>query len=271
MDKLLKVNWFGSSEINSNQIFSLISLVFITFVLSILIYIAVKKQKANKAPSAAVVLVETAIIGGDNFISETHETKFEKANPYLISLFVFIFFGNILSIIGLAPIGSSLSAVLAATVVSWLGTAGVGIAYNKIKYIIKLLNPLEFASNYSPIISMTFRIYGNIIGGVVLVSLASIFLNNIWAKIIGVPATSEAVTFNPFGILVLPAFNLYFDLFGGAIQAFVFVVLTISYWSQAAEVDVKEKHKKKIRDWKRKIIKNKQNIEETKEIQNIKV
>lgn len=262
MDKLLKINWFGSSEINSNQIFSLISLVFITLVLSVLIYVAVKRQKVNKAPNAAIILVETAIIGGDKFISETHESKFDKANPYLISLFVFIFFGNILSIIGLAPVGSSLSAVLAATVVSWLGTAGVGIAYNKVKYVIKLLNPLEFASNYSPIISMTFRVYGNIIGGVVLVSLASIFLNNIWSKIIGVQATSEASIFNPFGILILPAFNLYFDLFGGAIQAFVFVVLTMSYWSQAAEVDVKEKHKKKIRDWKKKIIVNKGEVED---------
>ncbi|BAP39677.1 F0F1 ATP synthase subunit A [Metamycoplasma canadense] len=266
MDKLLKLNWFGSKEINSNQIFSLIVLVFITLVLSILIYIAIKRQKINKAPNAAIILVETAIIGGDSFFSETHESKFDRANPYLISLFAFMFFGNILSLIGFAPIGTSLSAVLAATVVSWLGTAWVGIAYNKIKHIIKLLNPLEFASNYSPIISMTFRVYGNIIGGVVLVSLATIFLNNIWAKIIGIPPTAPATTFNPFGILVLPAFNLYFDLFGGAIQAFVFVVLTMSYWSQAAQVDIKEKHKKKIRDWKKKIIANKQKTQEIEQI-----
>ncbi|AZZ65620.1 F0F1 ATP synthase subunit A [Metamycoplasma phocicerebrale] len=262
MDKLLKINWFGSSEINSNQIFSMIALVFIVLILSVLIYVAVKRQKANKAPNAAILLVETAVIGGDNFFSETHESKFDKANPYLISLFVFIFFGNILSLIGFAPIGTSLSAILAATVVTWLGTAGVGIAYNKIKYVIKLLNPLEFASNYSPIISMTFRVYGNIIGGVVLFFLTSIFLNNIWAKIIGVEITSAASTFNPFGVLVLPAFNLYFDLFGGAIQGFVFVVLTISYWSQAAEVNIKEKHKKKIRDWKKKIIENKHNSQD---------
>ncbi|MGX9339487.1 F0F1 ATP synthase subunit A [Mycoplasma sp. 332] len=263
MDKLLKINWFGSTEINSNQIFSLISLVFIVLILSVLIYVAVKRQKVDKAPNAALILVETAIIGGDNFFSDTHESKFDKANPYLISLFVFMFFGNILSLVGFAPVGSSLSAVLAATVVSWLGTAGVGIAYNKIKHIIKLLNPLEFASNFSPIVSMTFRVYGNIIGGVVLVSLATIFLNNIWAKIIGLDVSAEASTFNPFGVVVLPAFNLYFDLFDGIIQAFVFVVLTMSYWAQAAEEDVKEKHKKKIRDWKSKIIANKQLIQES--------
>ncbi|ENY68634.1 ATP synthase A chain [Metamycoplasma auris 15026] len=258
MDKLINLHWFGANELNANQIFSLIVLMFLVLVLSILIFIAIKRQKINQAPSATVILVESIVIGGDNFFSDTHESKFDKANPYLISLFAFIFFGNLLSVVGLAPIGSSLSAVLAATIVTWLGTAGIGIAYNKFKYIIKLLNPLEFASNYSPIISLTFRLYGNIIGGVVLASLTTMFLNNIWAKIIGVPVTSDATTFNPFGILVIPAFNLYFDIFAGMIQAFVFVVLTMSYWSQAAEVDVKEKHKKKIRDWKKKIIANKQ-------------
>ncbi|MCV3753437.1 F0F1 ATP synthase subunit A [Mycoplasma enhydrae] len=258
MDKLLRLNWFGDSEINSNQIFSMIVLVFITLALSILIYIGVKRQKANVAPNTAIVLVEVVVAGSDEFFSEKHESKFDKANPYLISLFVFIFFGNILSLIGLAPIGTSLSAILAATVVTWLGTAGVGIAYNKIKYILKLINPLEFASNYSPLISMTFRLYGNIMGGVVLVSLTTLFLNNIWSKIIGIDPSSAASTFNPLGVLLLPAFNLYFDIFGVAIQAFVFVLLTVSYWSQAAEVDIKEKHKKKIRAWKKKVVENKQ-------------
>ncbi|SYV90232.1 F0F1 ATP synthase subunit A, partial [Metamycoplasma alkalescens] len=114
MDKL-----FGSNEINSNHLFSLVLLVFIVLVLSVLIYIAIKRQKINKAPNAAIVLVESVVIGGDNFLSDTHESKFDKANPYLISLFAFIFFGNILSLVGFAPIGSSLSAVLAATVVTW--------------------------------------------------------------------------------------------------------------------------------------------------------
>ncbi|AXE60575.1 F0F1 ATP synthase subunit A [[Mycoplasma] phocae] len=261
MDKILKLNWWGAPEngkayANNNLIFSMIVLIFITLVLSILIYIAIRRQKTIKAPNAPLMLVETIIISSDDFISETHERKFDRANPYLISLFVFFFFGNVVSLFGFAPIGSSISAVLAATAVTWLGTLTVGFIYNKFRHLAKLLNPLEIVSTISPIISLTFRMFGNILGGLVLITLSSLFLNNIWSKILGVPSDSAAAEINPFGVLILPSFNLYFDLFDDLIQAGVFMILTISYWQGASEVEVKEKHKKKIKELKELIVEN---------------
>lgn len=275
MDKLYNAWWFGGPDdlnepgvtnyLNDNHIFTMISLIAIVFVLSILIYIAVKRQKINKAPNAAIVMVESMIITGDNFCTETHEGRFDRANPYLISLFIFFLFGNMISLVGVVPIGSSIAAIFAATAVTWISTIGIGLAYNKWHYVLKLLNPIEAASNFSPLISLTFRMYGNIIGGVVLVTLCSIFLDNIWIKIIGatvtntnVEAVNNAATLNPLGVLFLPAINLYFDVFDDTIQAFVFMILTISYWFQASEVDIKDKHRDKIKIWKKQIIKNKE-------------
>ncbi|TPR54329.1 F0F1 ATP synthase subunit A [Metamycoplasma neophronis] len=265
MDRLFKINWFGGPTepgeknfLNDNHIFSLIMLLVLSLIISILIYVAVKRQRADKAPNAAIIIVEACITVGDNFSSETHERRFDKMNPYFISLFVFFLFGNLISLFGLAPIGSSLAVIFAATAVTWFGTIGIGIAYNKIKYVLKLVNPLEIASNFSPLISLTFRMYGNIIGGVVLITLFGLFLDNIWAKMIGATMTSAAGQINPLGVLLIPALNMYFDLFDDAIQAFVFMILTMSYWFQASEVEVKEKHKEKIREWKKQVIKNKQ-------------
>ncbi|WP_373435410.1 F0F1 ATP synthase subunit A [Metamycoplasma equirhinis] len=262
MDKILNLNWWGAPEndapnyINNNLIFTMIALIITCFVLAILIYIAVKRQKINKAPNKSLVIVESVILMGDKFISDSHEGRFDKANPYLISLFAFFFFGNVLSLFGFAPIGSSISAVLGATAVTWIGTMSIGIIYNKFKHIIKLLNPLELVSTISPIISLTFRMFGNVLGGLVLITLSTLFLNNVWAKILGVSAESAAAQINPFGVLILPAFNIYFDIFGDLIQAGVFMVLTISYWFQASETSVKEKHKNKIREIKETIVEN---------------
>lgn len=266
MDRILRLHWFGGpvnpgevSSFNDNQLFTLIILVALIFIISILIFVAIKRQKVDKAPNTVVLMVESIIKNSDEFISETHGNKFDKMNPYFISLFAFLILGNMLSLVGLAPIGTGLSAIFAATVISWLGTHIIGFIYKKFKYLFKILNPLEASSNFSPLISLTFRMYGNILGGVVLVALVSLFLNNIWTKIIGANLESPSAELNPIGLLILPAFNLYFDIFDSFIQAFVFMILTISYWTQSAEEDIKEKHKDKIKEWKQEILKNKQN------------
>jgi len=59
-------------------------------------------------------------------------------------------------------------------------------------------------------------------------------------------------------MLITPFMNLYLDIFVGAIQAFVFMTLTISYWSQVSEVEVKEKVKDKVEELKENLLKNNQ-------------
>ncbi|AZG68691.1 F0F1 ATP synthase subunit A [Mycoplasma struthionis] len=272
MDRLFRLNWFGGPTdkifkptVNENHIFSLAALIVIVLILSVLIYLAVKRQSVQKSTSGGLLLVEVMIDGSDQFISEIHESKFDKMNPYFISIFVFFLFGNLLSLIGLTPIATNISIIFAATFITWVGTMVVGLVFNKFAYLFeKMLNPLELVSNVSPLISLTFRMFGNIIGGTVLVTLGTLFFNYIWSKIIGVSSDSVAAQINPLGVLLIPAFNLYFDLFDSFIQATVFIILSISYWSQAASGEEKENHKKHIRAWKKEVIKNKHK----KELQN---
>ena len=68
-----------------------------------------------------------------------------------------------------------------------------------------------------------------------------------------------AIAMNPIKMLITPILNLYLDIFVGAIQAFVFITLTISYWSQASEEEVKEKIKSKVKQVKEKLLQNENN------------
>ena len=245
-DKKVFNSWGPLDKLTNNLVASLTFLIIITFILCILIYVAVKRQKPNKAPSTGVLLVEELITMGDNYSSNLAENKFDKANPYFISLFCFLFFGHLISLFGFAPMGSNLSVVFAATCVTWLVTLGLGFAYKKIRQLI----------------SLTFRLFGNIIGGIVLITLLHHALDSLWAKMIKASSTeSPAVILNPIKMLITPFFNAYLDVFVGAIQAFVFMTLTISYWSQSVEKEVKEKVKKQTKKVKKELLNQQTNYE----------
>ena len=83
MDRFFgKLNWFGPKEITENHIFSLVFLVIITFILCILIYVAIKKQKIDKAPSTSVIMVEGLITMGDNYASDLSDHRLDKAHYF---------------------------------------------------------------------------------------------------------------------------------------------------------------------------------------------
>ena len=95
---------------------------------------------------------------------------------------------------------------------------------------IVVMTPMNIVSEIAQPISMAFRHFGNIAGGSVLTSL-------IYAAL--AVATKAVFSWLPAAILELfppifqagiPAFlSLYFDLFSGFVQAFVFCLLTMIY------------------------------------------
>ncbi|MDC8911494.1 F0F1 ATP synthase subunit A [Metamycoplasma hyosynoviae] len=248
-------NSLGNSKINENHIISLSFLIIVTFILSILIYVAVKNQKAEKAPSNAIIMIESLIVTSDEYVDDLSEHKLQKATPYFISLFSFLFLGHLVSLFGFAPMASNISVVLAATAVTWIVTMSLGFIYKKIRFLISLINPIELTGNFTPIISLTFRLFGNIIGGVVLIMLLHFALDAVWVKMIKVSFTETPQRIlNPIKVLITPLFNAYLDVFVGAIQAFIFMTLTISYWSQNAEKEIWNKEKNKTEKIKEKLV-----------------
>lgn len=85
-----------------------------------------------------------------------------------------------------------------------------------------LMFPLHIISALSSILSMSFRLFGNIFGGCIISSLYSAILSgSVVAQTIGL--------LSGINILML----LLFGIFEGVIQAFVFTMLTITYLSMA--------------------------------------
>lgn len=152
----------------------------------------------------------------------------KKGNALLsivITYFIFILFSNL---IGLIPTLSSPTADYNTTMGLALCTFALififGIRYKGLKYFKHYLEPFPFflpiiiIEDFAKPVTLTFRLYGNIYGGEVLIAVLLGLLGG-WAHVLGG--------------FVASVVWLGFSIFVGFIQAFIFTMLSIAYVSQA--------------------------------------
>ncbi|MBN0919370.1 F0F1 ATP synthase subunit A [[Mycoplasma] gypis] len=252
MDKLLghssvrDAEAWGSKEFGENQIVSMIVLVVMIFCLALTIFFLVRRSKENVAPVKMVILVEQYVLFVDDLTTQSTESKLDKLAPYFFSLFTYLAIGNAMAIFGFAPLATSLTFVLSITSVTWIGTVLVGIVFQKWNYWKEWINPMDWPGKFSPLLSLSFRMFGNITGGSLIIILIHALFTFIWTKIIGVNYDSPLADLNLISVLITPWLSLYFDIFDSLLQAFVFVILTMSYWSFSAKVEVKKQKQREI-------------------------
>jgi F-type H+-transporting ATPase subunit a len=157
--------------------------------------------------------------------------------PLAVTIFVFILISNWLSVLPLqyekdgkttellSSAAADINYVLALALFVFVcyHAAGIwrrGIIGHPIKVLkghVAVLAPINLVEELAKPISLSLRLFGNIFAGGILVALIAMF---------------------PPYVLWLPnAIWKSFDLFVGAIQAFIFALLTVLYFSQAMELD----------------------------------
>lgn len=91
------------------------------------------------------------------------------------------------------------------------------------------LFPLELMSKVSSILSLSFRLFGNILAGSIVFSLYNSLVSSSWlTQLLGLII--------PVNIIILG----FFGIFEGIIQAFVFTILTTTYLSLATTTHASE-------------------------------
>jgi F-type H+-transporting ATPase subunit a len=158
--------------------------------------------------------------------------------PLSVTIFVFILVSNWLGVLPLQyggsdgaaaelykPPASDINFVLALALFVFLAyhAAGIwrrGIIGHPIKVVkghVAFLAPINIVEEFAKPISLALRLFGNIFAGGILVALIAMF---------------------PWYVQWAPnAIWKTFDLFVGLIQAFIFSLLTILYFSQSMELD----------------------------------
>lgn len=219
----------GGIVIQSELIYSLL----ITIALIIAFYVIgnkVKQADPLARPHGIVLAVETGIDMLKGYIGSMMDEKFAKNYyPYFAMIFIYLLVANVSGLIGFEAPTSNFSITLAITIVTFCL-----IQYNAIKkqgigsYIKgQLLPPTNLLGTISPLISLSMRIFGNILSGTILMSLVYSFTG--WLS--GVVGSH----FNLFGPVIAPILHCYFDLFAGFVQTLVFVTLSCILISIEAE------------------------------------
>lgn len=153
-----------------------------------------------------------------------------KHFSFVTALFMFILLCNFISLIpGIEEPTKSLSTTLALSIISFIYIQYYAIkAHGIIAYIKEYFTPLfvflplNVIGKIATVISMSFRLFGNIFGGS---TIASIYYHTLY----GSPLLESFGSFSGFNLII----TLFFVIFEGSIQAFVFAMLSLTYLSAA--------------------------------------
>ncbi|WP_374696626.1 F0F1 ATP synthase subunit A [Spiroplasma endosymbiont of Polydrusus formosus] len=232
----------------------LITIVITTFIIMLLLigyYKRIKKLGPTDVPTGLVLFAEIAIKWVEKQVIDLMGPKYKFLTVYVMYLLLYTGIGNLISVVGFESLSTTYTVPLSMGLVTFIGIYYFGIKYQKIVYFKKFfINPLELLTQFVPLISISFRLFGNILGGTIIITLFTALMGFIWGKIPYI---------GPVDLLTgifLPFLSIYFDVFDGLIQAYIFSILTIAYWAMEIKTENKEKKEKTIKLKKEQKVKN---------------
>ena len=171
-------------------------------------------------PGKRQVILETAVCGLQNMVKGIIGEEGAGYVPYLVTVIVYIGISNIIGLFGMKPPTKDLNVTGALAIMSIILIEYSGIHAKGVKRWAKsfaepvaVVAPLNVLEIFIRPLSLCMRLFGNVLGAFVVMELLKIIM----------PA-----------ILPIP-FSLYFDIFDGLIQAYVFVFLTSLFIKEAIE------------------------------------
>ncbi|MDO4925815.1 MAG: F0F1 ATP synthase subunit A [Turicibacter sp.] len=218
---------FFTSESDMNPIvnptvFNSVVLVLVLCVFFIICGNAVKKADPSKPSKGIVLFLEILVTSIEGLVEQTMGAKHLNFAPFIGTLTAYLICANLLGLLGLSAPTSDYNVTLALAVITITVMVGSGIKARGIGgYLYEaylgdfpFLLPLNITGELAKPISLSFRLFGNILSGGIIMSLVYQALG--W-----------------FSPLIAPFLHGYFDIFSGVIQTLIFIMLTM-IWSQGA-------------------------------------
>lgn len=142
----------------------------------------------------------------------------ERYFPLICGLFIFVAMCNWIGVIPfLEEPTKDLNTTLGLGIMGFLIAHGTAIKVKGLKHYLKeyfepffFMMPLNVVGELAKVISISCRLFGNIMGGSIIIIVVTHLL---------------------YGLLLPPFLNAFFGLFVGTVQAFVFMMLTLVYIS----------------------------------------
>lgn len=222
----------GDLQIELQQ--SILNWLFLCILFAIFFIWAGKKfEKADvrKAPSGIVLLAEMIVGLCTTIIGDNLKEKTNRYLPFMGTLVMMMAVSNLLGLLGLQPPTSNLSfnvtlALMMFFLIQYNGMkkGGVKARLKELTEPMWLLTPLNVIGELALPISLSMRLFGNILAGSIIMLLVYTMMQS----------------FMPFGLLgyiATPFLHAYFDVFSGLIQTYIFFTLASFFLSEQVVED----------------------------------
>ncbi|MBQ7888794.1 MAG: F0F1 ATP synthase subunit A [Erysipelotrichaceae bacterium] len=172
----------------------------------------------------------------DRQVKDNVGKKYSKLlTPYVLTIAMYIFISNILGLFGFTSPTSNWSVTLTLTIITWvmvqiaqLKAGGFGAYMHAFIEPIPVFLPMNIFGKFSTILSMSLRLFGNVLCGGIIMSLIYSFTGFVSDTIVGLFASSGS-PFNFVAPVLAPVLHAYFDVFSGFIQTLIFITLTMVF------------------------------------------
>ncbi len=197
-------------------------------------------KNPKKVPTGLQNVVEFIVDAADNFIESVMGKHAPRFSSFYASMFLFILAANLSGLfLGpgtyfygepngtyidfMRPPTADIATTFALALITFFMTQGLGMMTKGFGSWAKgltepmwPLTPLNVVGELANPISLSFRLFGNILGGTIIMGL---YYNLPWFLMLGIPS----------------ALHAYFDVFAGVLQAFIFVMLSMTFVSSAMD------------------------------------
>lgn len=204
----------------------------------LLLLVLVMRYYLTKKESMIRTLALSIVSAFSDFTTDALGQFYYHHTVFIASIFIFILFCNCIGILPLADeptrdINTALSLGAIAFLykeIYAIKTHGFLGYLKEFTHPFAVMLPLNVIGHLSKVISLSFRLFGNIFGGAIITAIYKGFLNTFGL------ISQLAGLFSGFNLIVL----LFFGIFEGVIQAFVFAMLALTYLSIAIHTEVEE-------------------------------
>lgn len=185
---------------------------------------AIAAKGLTLVPSKMQNFFEIVVGGIEDFMVENIGEEGRWFFPLAGTIFLYIFVSNLIGIVpGLFPPTANLNTTLSCAIVVFIFTHFIGIKYHGATYIKHFLGPvwwlaplifiIELIGHAARVLSLSFRLFGNMMGHEIVLS----------------------ILFSLAGLFLAPLPIMGLGIFVAFVQAFVFFLLSIIYFSGAME------------------------------------
>lgn len=202
-------------------------------------------------PTRRQHLLELIVEKTENLVLENMGEYFSNFAPFIAAIMGLSAFSSLLTLVGLYPPTSDLNVVAGWAILVFILITHYKFKCGPVHYLksfaepVAFLAPINFISEFATPVSMAFRHYGNVLSGTVISVLVGAGLQGLTSMLLGkLPGFFGEFPFLQIGVPAV--LSVYFDIFSGCLQAFIFAMLTMLYVSSGFPADdYAERAKKK--------------------------